>query len=102
MKVWKFKLDIAVDPDSVGLGIAETTVEVPRGAEILEVGVCSTGACFLALVDPDAEVEDRTFIVAGNGVDLPEGISGLHFRGSVKLPGLSLSVFETTEVAATA
>lgn len=95
MQVWKFPLEL----DS---NACETKVEMPLGATILTIGPGSSGVNILALVDPEAETVERSFLTVGNGVDLPEGIDALYFRGSVKLPNLSLSVFETTEVPAAA
>ncbi len=97
MQVEKYGLEF--DPDNV---VSETTVEMPKGAEILTVGLAHNGVALLALVDPDAEVEERTFIMVGNHVPLPEGVSALHFREAIKLPNVSLSIFETTGVPATA
>lgn len=97
MKVFKYALPL--DADNV---IHECTVEIPEGAQILTVGVGTSGVNLLALVDEDAATVERTFIVIGNGIELPGGVSALHFRGAIKLPNLSLSVFETTEVTAAA
>lgn len=90
-QVWKFQLDEG-----------ENEVTMPVDAEILSVGVGTQGLSMLALVTPDAETVERRFVVVGNGVDLPEGVGAVHFRGAVKLPSLSVAVFETThaEVAA--
>ena len=44
--------------------------------------------------------EERTFAVVDNGVELPEGVTALNYRGSCKIPGaLTFHVFETTKVA---
>lgn len=97
LQVWRFQL--CLDPDAV---VSETDIEIPVAAEILEVGIGSGGVALLALVDPEAERVTRSFVIVGNGVDLPDGVGALNFRGAVKLPGLSLSVFETTKVPAEA
>jgi|GraSoiStandDraft_14_1057315.scaffolds.fasta_scaffold235116_2 hypothetical protein len=91
-QVWKFPLM----PE-------ENEVELPVGAEVLTVELTSQGPALLALVDPDAERETRTFLVIGNGTDLPEGVAALHYRGTAKVPGaFTAHVFETTSVEATA
>jgi hypothetical protein len=100
MKVFKYTLEF--DQDIPVSHVQETTLEIPVGADLLTVGAGSQGVALLMLVDPDAPTEERTFITVGNGIDLPEGVSALNFRGAIKLPNISLSCFETTKVEASA
>lgn len=82
----------------------DTTVEMPKDAEILRVVMASTGLTILALVNVDEpETAERTFSVVGNGVELPAGVSKLHYLDTVKaVGGPTWNVFETTSVKATA
>lgn len=92
MQIWKFPLTEG-----------DNEIEMPQGAEILAVSLTSMGPALFALVDPEAERETRSFLAVGNGVDLPEGVTSLHFRGQAKVPGgFTANVFETTGVTASA
>lgn len=80
--------------------LTETTLEVPQGAQLLSVEMSASGPAVFLLVDEDAPLEERTFATVGNGVELPEGVDALHFRGTAKVPGgPTWHVFETTAVA---
>jgi len=48
-----------------------------------------------------APSSERSFFVCGNDRELPDGVSSLHYRGTVKIPGsITAHVFETTKVTA--
>lgn len=69
--VWKFPIEVT----------DEFTIEMPKGARVLHVDVqrvSETNAqyeqpCLWALIDPDAEREQRTFYVHGTGHTFPVG-----------------------------
>jgi hypothetical protein len=77
-------------------------VELISGAQILDVGFTSKGVTCWALVEPANQAsETRTFFVCGNGVDLPEGIDAINFRGVAKvIGGPTAHVFEVAKVTA--
>lgn len=55
--VWKFPLPIADD----------VVLEMPVGARVLAVDTQHETICLWALVDPDAETQQRGFCVRGTG-----------------------------------
>lgn len=55
-RVWKYKIP----------GEDDFSVEIPAGAQILEVG-CSDGPCFWALVQPANDLVTRTFACRPTG-----------------------------------
>ena len=101
MKVFKYVLGFALpvegeDGEKV-FEVAETELEIPAGSQILSVELTIAGPALFVLVDEDAPLEERTFAVVDNGVELPEGVTALNYRGSCKIPGaLTFHVFETT------
>lgn len=56
--VWKYALDAP--------GVV-TTLQMPKGAEALSVGLQYPDLCLWARVSPEAEKEDRRFIAIGTG-----------------------------------
>ena len=62
--IWKFSIkDLDVD-----------CVSMPKGAEILDVGIQRGEIQIWAIVDPDANTEDRSFSIYGTGMIIdPEG-----------------------------
>lgn len=77
-------------------------VEMPIGAELLpHPKMTSRGVTIYAIVDPEAETETRSFFVVGNGIDLPDQVGSLNYRGLVKqCGGLTAHVFELAKVPA--
>ena len=53
--IWKFELP------------KQGNVEMPKGAEILTVQTQNEKPCIWALVNPDAEKEERAFVIYGTG-----------------------------------
>lgn len=96
LKVFKYALEIdGEDPAAT----KETELEIPKGSQILSVELTAAGPALFVLVDEDAEVESRSFVIVANGVDLPEGVDGMHYRGTAKVPGaFTWHVFELTTV----
>ena len=80
----------------------ECDVELPGGAQVLDAGFSSKGVTLWALVDPDAvAVETRSYIVVGNGLDLPETVGAINFVRTAKLVGgPTFHVFDVTKVTA--
>lgn len=87
MEIWKYTIDIDVEkePDEFG----DFEIKMQKDAVILHVGVqglfqniggrlqpVPTG-CIWALVDPEAEIEDRRFRVIGTGQEF-EGTVSIH------------------------
>ncbi len=58
-QIWKFEI-----------GASQSTIEVPRGAEILTVQTQNERACVWALVDPANDKEIRNIEVFGTGHDI--------------------------------
>lgn len=82
--IWKYTLQ----PD--------ITLEMPVGAEVLSVREQGDEICMWALVEPDAEKEERRFMGFGTGHDVPGGILK-KFIGTAHLHGgrMVFHVFET-------
>lgn len=59
MTIWKYK--------------AHETVDMPKGARVVHVGAQGKGIYLWAIVDPDAEREERAFTFVGTGGGLPDG-----------------------------
>jgi len=81
--VWKFELH------------PYAPVTMPVGAKPLHVGVQADAICLWALVDPNAMLEKRNFVIVGTGHDLPEH-AGKHL-GTALLSGGSL-VFHVFDI----
>ena len=71
--IWKYPLTVT-DYQSV---------RMPKGAEILSVADQQGELCVWALVDSDAELEDRMFYIFGTGNSFNEVIP-MNFLGSVQ------------------
>lgn len=81
-----YKFPFGVDDD--------VTLTMPRDAEIVHVDAQQGVPCVWARVDPDADLVDRRFRLAGTGHDLPDGLTHV---GSFQLAGGAL-VFHLFEV----
>lgn len=66
--IYKFPLEIK----------SESTVSMPRGAEIIEVGMQRGELCIWAMCDSEARSVPRTFDVVGTGHDCKELKSYTH------------------------
>ena len=72
----------------------EQRVDMPRGAHILSVDVQRGVYCLWALVDPQAEKEQRTFAIIGTGHPIADA-ARLDYIGSAQLgEALIFHVFE--------
>lgn len=58
--IWKYQLE----------RIGETSISMPKGAEILNIGIQGNWLCLWALVDTEAEKESRCFMVYGTGWEI--------------------------------
>lgn len=63
MTIWKYSLQIT----------DRQTVTMPAGAEILDVHEQAGGLQLWAVVDPDAEREQRVIEIVGTGGLMPDG-----------------------------
>lgn len=69
-----------------------SSISIPKGAEILSVGAQGSDVCIWATVEPDAEKETEEYSVLGTGWDVPE--SARCFIGTAQLDnGLVFHVF---------
>lgn len=68
--IWKYPLDdrLTYGPDHV------VTIPMPLGAEALCVQMQGDEPTLWALVRPQADTEDRRFVVIGTGFDIPAGV----------------------------
>lgn len=66
--IWKFKLKID----------DKQSIEMPKGAQILSAQVQHNILCIWALVDVDAEKEQRTFEIFGTGNPVPDYVDAEH------------------------
>ena len=72
----------------------EQKVAMPRGAHILCIDVQRGVYCLWALVDPEAEKEQRTFSIVGTGHQIADA-ARLDYIGSAQLgDALIFHVFE--------
>jgi hypothetical protein len=101
MKVHRYVLAPVEDLNPAEPTLLECDVELPSGAEVVDVGFSSKGVTLWAHVDPDADtVEVRSYVVVGNGIDLPEGCSAVTRLGMAKLVGgPTFHVYDVTKVA---
>ncbi len=85
--IFKYPLDLT-SPNIMGM---------PVGAEILTVQIQRGDICLWAKVDPDAELEDRQFVVYGTGHTIKAGNDS--YIGTVQMAhgALVWHVFETGE-----
>ena len=65
MEIWKFELPLT------------GAVQMPKGTRVLSVANQREKLCLWALVEPNAEREDRTFTILGTG-HRHEGDPGKH------------------------
>lgn len=62
----------------------KTDLELPKGSEVLSVGVQNEEIVLWVKVDPLQEKESRTFVGFGTGHDIPDALK-LSFIGTVML-----------------
>ena len=79
MKIWKFYL---------GVG-PETTVTLPKGAQVLSVGTQDELIHMWAIVDPDAARIEKNFHIVSTGEPC-EHVRGMKFCGMAMMHGGSL------------
>jgi len=83
--IWKYE----VRPD-------EFTVEMPNGAQVLTVQIQGESVQMWALVDPDAERVQRTFVTYGTGHPIMNA-SELVYIGTFQPRPLVFHLFERVE-----
>ncbi|MDO4215920.1 MAG: hypothetical protein Q4D12_08435 [Bacteroidales bacterium] len=93
LKVWRYPIN-----DVSGVN----NISMPEGAQITGVGVAThaigeEGISVWALVDTEAPLETRTFVVAGTDVDMTDTLTRYNYKilGTVHLTNLyAFHVFE--------
>lgn len=85
--VWKYPIEFT---DSI-------EIEMPRGADVLHVGMQGEQLCLWCLVYPEGELTKRRFRIAGTGHPIEEG--DMEHIGTVHIADDSLifHIFEITE-----
>lgn len=84
-EIWKYSL----------IDVGNNTFEIPSGAKILTCQLQREVPTIWALVNPDAEKEERHFEVVGTGHDISKGIGGFSYINTVQLTnGIVLHIFE--------
>jgi hypothetical protein len=73
------------------------SVEIPRGAQLLDVQVQHGEPQLWALVNPDAAHERRWFRLAGTGHDIREAVKGHVGSFQLQAGSLVFHVFEIVE-----
>ena len=73
--IWKYLLEVT----------DRQTLNMPRTAKILHVGVQQGLACLWAEVTPGAAQEERTILIAGEGHALPD--DNMRYIGTFQLSG---------------
>jgi hypothetical protein len=86
--IWKFAIPV-VNP---------AMIRMPKGAEILTVQRQGDQACLWAIVEPEAEKEQRYFIIEGTGNPIHEedGVTRKYI-GTFQAPQFVWHVFERME-----
>ena len=67
---------------------AETSIEMPEGAEVLHVHERQGEVCLWALVDTEREVETRRFVCAGTGHPIQHEVDIFSYIGTVHSAGI--------------
>ena len=70
--------------------LGEFEVRMPEGCELLTVQVQGVTAQLWALVDPEAPLETRQFVVAGTGQLLPDWLGASDYVGTYQAHGGAL------------
>lgn len=65
--IWKYTMN-----SEGGFLMKERLINMPKGAQIISVGEQHNNVCFWAVVDPDAKMHERRFVVVGTGHDMPD------------------------------
>ncbi len=84
--IWKFPFEIR---DRV-------TINMPRDAQILHVGLQDGTPTLWALVDPDSSATDRIFYVFGTGHQIAH--VALEHVGTLLMPPFVWHIFETGDI----
>lgn len=74
-------------------------VQLPNGAQILDVVPSSKGIAIYALVDPTAKKAWRYFVIVGTGAPLPHGWEMNHLK-SVQIGGPAIHLFDVPTAVA--
>lgn len=64
MTIWKYQIPL----------VDEFTLRMPKGACILTVQAQNNHGCLWAMLNPEAEPEERRFCVVGTGDPMPPGV----------------------------
>jgi len=104
MKVLRYVLAPIAELNPSEPTLLECDVELPGGAEVLDVGFSSKGVTLWALVNELSDtVETRSYVVVGNGLELPETAGAVNYRGTAKIVGgPTFHVFDVTNVTVSA
>lgn len=83
--IWKFPLPILDEP----------SIEMPRGARILSVGIQSGDAFVWAIVNTALRTKElRHFFIFGTGLPIESGVPEGRFLGTIQQPPFAWHVFE--------
>lgn len=82
LTIWKYRV------------ATKTVLQIPKGGRVLSVDEQNGDIYIWVLANPNAEKEDRTFLVYGTGHDIPD--NPMWFVGTVQLMGgkLVFHIFE--------
>lgn len=69
-------------------------IAMPSQAQVLTVQMQSDALCLWAIVNPEAPIEQRDFIIAGTGDPQPFDEADLRYIGSVQQRAFVWHVFE--------
>jgi hypothetical protein len=84
-EVWKFTLESHLNPQQV---------DMPKGAQIVNVAMQGDYLRIWAIVDPEAPLEPRKLYVFGTGFPIPKLTTDLKYRGTAVGSWLVWHVFE--------
>lgn len=93
VKIFKFELPMAVSRFDAQWN-ERTTVKMPVGAKILTIQSQRNQPMIWAEVDPNAEYEDRKFLIMNTGGEVPHGGFGYIATFQVNDGGLVFHVYE--------
>jgi len=83
-KIYKYQFDIT---DTV-------TIDMPIGSQVMSFDSQDNKPTLWALVEPEAEIEERTFYLFGTGHNVPDNFDASDHIGTIQINGLVWHLFE--------
>ena len=86
--IWKFKVFTLID--------SRGSVDMPKGAKILSIGLQEDDVCIWALIDTknESKLIKRQFRLFGTGWEIKEPLKNLNYIGTVFMQTFVWHIFE--------